>query len=346
MPRTRSLAWSELKLGLLAVTAIILATFLIFLVGGQTGFFWQRYHLKTTFPNVMGLKQGAVVRLAGVEVGQVTTVAFVGSQVEVQMEVREEVQDKITTESRAVLGSLSLLGESVVDINPSNQGQPIPNWGYITSAKTPGQLADVAEGATKGIEEITQLLQDVRAGKGTLGKLVTDEAVYREFQQLLTSAEQVVATINSGKGTLGQLTNDPAAYRSLKASLQNLESVTNRINAGEGSLGRLLKDDALAQSLSRTSGNLEQITTRISKGEGTAGKLVTDDALYNRLSSISDRLDGLVTGLNKGEGTAGQLLRDKQLYENMNGAVTELRTLITDIRKDPRKFLNVRVSIF
>ena len=38
-------------------------------------------------------------------------------------------------------------------------------------------------------------------------------------------------------------------------------------------------------------------------------------------------------------------MKDKQLYDNMNGAATELRSLIADIRKDPKKFLNVRVSI-
>ena len=48
----------------------------------------------------------------------------------------------------------------------------------------------------------------------------------------------------------------------------------------------------------------------------------------------------------QGDGTAGQLLKDKQLYENMNGAVGELRALVRDIRADPRKFLNVRVSLF
>ena len=66
MPRTRSLAWSELKIGILAVIAVVLAGFMIFLVGGQGGFFWQRYPLKTKFPNVQGLKEGALVRVAGV----------------------------------------------------------------------------------------------------------------------------------------------------------------------------------------------------------------------------------------------------------------------------------------
>ena len=58
------------------------------------------------------------------------------------------------------------------------------------------------------------------------------------------------------------------------------------------------------------------------------------------------RLDTLVTTLNKGEGTAGRLLQDKQLYDNMNGAVLELRGLLAEIKKDPKKYLNVKVTIF
>jgi phospholipid/cholesterol/gamma-HCH transport system substrate-binding protein len=54
----------------------------------------------------------------------------------------------------------------------------------------------------------------------------------------------------------------------------------------------------------------------------------------------------LAADLEQGKGAAGQLLQDKQLYENMNGAASELRGLIGDIRKDPKKYLNVRVSIF
>ena len=57
-------------------------------------------------------------------------------------------------------------------------------------------------------------------------------------------------------------------------------------------------------------------------------------------------IDKLATELEQGQGSAGQLLHDKQLYENMNGAANELRNLIGDIRKDPKKYLNVRVSIF
>ncbi len=227
---------------------------LILAVGGQGGFAWERYELKTKFPDVKGLKSGAVVRVAGVEVGKVTDGRLVGSEVEVTLEVNEENQQRITTESRASIGSLSLLGEPVIDITPSTQGTPLKDGDFLPAGRAPGQLSDVAEGATQSLEQITGILRDIRAGKGTVGKLFTDDAVYKEVQRLVASAEVVAGHLSRGEGTLGMLIRDPAAYRSFNAALGDLQEMTRRINAGEGSLGRLLNDDALAKSLTSASG--------------------------------------------------------------------------------------------
>jgi phospholipid/cholesterol/gamma-HCH transport system substrate-binding protein len=346
MPRTRSLGWAELKIGLLTVFALTMAAILIFLLSSTGGLWWQRFPLKTTFDNVAGLGEGAPVRVAGVEVGSVTAVQFAGERVEVWFEVNEDVRPQITTASRASLGSVSLLGESAVDITPATEGTPIPEWGYVPPGRAAGSLGDVATQASAGLEQATALIEEIRAGRGTVGKLFTDDALYREVNAFVAAAERVARNVGDGRGTLGRLVNDPAAAKALEASLQNLETVTARIRAGEGSLGRLVADDTLAKSVTSATTNLEAITGRISRGEGTAGKLITDAELYNRLNSMADRLEKVTVALQQGEGTAGQLLRDKQLYENMNGAVGELRSLITDIRADPRKFLNVRVSLF
>ncbi len=346
MPRTRSLAWSELKIGIVAVAAVVLAIMLIVAVGGQGGFAWQRYELKTKFSNVQGLKSGAIVRVAGVDVGKVTSVDFVGSDVQITLEVNDENKSRITDQSRASIGSLSLLGEPIIEITPAAKGTPLKDGDFIQSARTPGQIADVAENATQTLEETTALIKEIRAGKGTVGKLFSDDQMYREMNQLVMSAEAVAASINKGNGTLGLLIRDPAAYKQANAALSNLQEMTRRINAGEGSLGKLMRDEQLAKSLSSASANLDQVTGRLSRGEGTAGKLLTDKQLYDRFNSIASRIDKLTTDLEQGQGSAGQLLHDKQLYENMNGAANELKGLITDIRKDPKKYLNVRVSIF
>jgi phospholipid/cholesterol/gamma-HCH transport system substrate-binding protein len=346
MPRTRSLAWSQLKIGILAVAAMVLAVMIVIAVGGQGGLPWNRYTLKTRFPNVQGLKSGAVVRVAGVDVGKVTDVRFVGAEVQITLQVNEENKSRITDHSRATIGSLSLLGEPIIEISPSSEGTPLKDGDFIPSGKPAAQIAEVAESATHTLDEATAIIKDMRAGKGTVGKLFTDDQMYREMNELVASTQAVAASINRGSGTLGMLVKDPAAYRQANAALANLQEITRRISAGEGSLGKLLKDDALAKSVSAASGNLEQVTGRLSRGEGTAGKLLTDQQLYDRFNSIASRIDKLATDLEQGQGSAGQLLHDKQLYENMNGAANELKALIGDIRKDPKKYLNVRVSIF
>ena len=346
MPRTRSLAWSELKIGIIAVAAIALAVMLILAVGGQGGFSWQQYELRTRFDDVAGLKSGAVVRVAGVEVGKVEAVGLEGEHVEVVLSVNEENKRRITTESRASIGSLSLLGEPVIDISPSLQGTPLEDGAFIPSERSPGQLADVAEGATQALGQVTGILQDIRGGKGTVGRLFTDEQIYREVNELVRSAGAVATELGRGKGTVAQLIRDPAAYNRLNAALGNLQEVTRRINAGEGTLGRLLTDEAMAKSIASTAQNFQQASARLSSGEGTLGALLTERQLYDRLETMVAQLNTVVQSLQKGQGTAGQLLNDQQLYENMNAAAGELRQLITDIRQDPRKYLNVRVSIF
>src|SRR5262245_43651949 len=119
MPRTRSLAWAELKIGVLTIAAVIITAVTIFMLTGTRGFFWQRYTLKTRFSSVPGLNAGSPVRVAGVEVGEVNLVEVVDERVDVTFEVNKQFQNRITTESRATLGSVSLLGEAAVDITPS-----------------------------------------------------------------------------------------------------------------------------------------------------------------------------------------------------------------------------------
>lgn len=353
MPRTRSLAWAELKIGVLTIVAVTIAALTIFLLTGERGFFWQRYNLKTRFSNVAGLKPGSPVRVAGVEVGSVHAVAIVGEQVEVTFEVNRSYRDRITSASTATLGSVSLLGEAAVDITPSTRGTPIPEWGYVPQGRAAAQLSDITTQAAQGLEELTALVHDARAGRGTVGRLMTDDQLYGELRRFVATANDLTTGLKEGRGSLGRLMSDRATADALQASLQNIEQLTRQLGAGEGSLGKLLKDDSFSRSLTAATANLEAVAGKLNRGEGTAGKLVNDPALFNRLNALSQRIDDLINRLNtlvnhleNGEGTAGQLLKDKQLYENMNKVVTELHTLIRNIEKDPRKYLNVRISIF
>jgi phospholipid/cholesterol/gamma-HCH transport system substrate-binding protein len=340
------LKWSELKIGVMAVVALLIAAALILALGGEGGFFWERYSLKVKFPNAAGVQRGSPVRVAGVTVGAVQELTFVGSEVEMLLELRDDMQQRVRTTSRATIGSVSLLGEGAVDISASASGDPIQEGGYVPSDALPPQLADVTAQANKGIAELTELITDLRAGKGTAGKLMTDDQLYVELRQFTAAARDVTEGLSRGKGTLGQLLNNPESARQLEASLKNLNTITAKINAGQGTLGQLMNDPTLAKNLNEATANFGSLSSKLNQGQGTMGQLMNNDSLYKRLDAVTANLEQLTRSLNQGQGTMGQLMNDKQLYDNMNRTVTEMQQLLADIRKDPKKFLNLRMSIF
>lgn len=345
MPRTRSIAWSQLKLGVVGIVAAILAVVIIVAIGGQGGFFWQRYPLKTTFLDAQGLKPGATVRLAGKDVGRVRTVEFADGVIEVGFEVSKNVRPLITDRSLTKVGSTSLLGDSLLDIKAAREGTPVADWGYVPSQEG-GMLTDLASTATDSLKKAGDLLADARSGRGTIGKLFTDDTLYRDLQHFVAAANDVTAKLKGDQGTLGKLMNDPAVFNSLKASLENLQSATAKLNSSQSALGRFLNDEAMGKSLAGTMANLENTTARLGRNDNTVGKLLTEKELYDRLNSVTAKVDILVGNLNSGEGTAGRLLHDQALYENMNRTVTELRDLLAAIKKDPKKYLQFKFSIW
>jgi phospholipid/cholesterol/gamma-HCH transport system substrate-binding protein len=346
MPRTRSLRWSELKIGIMAVAALFIAAMLILTLSGQGGFWWQRYTIRAKFANAGGVVEGSPVRVAGLPVGSVTKIQFIGPDVHMDLELRKDNMERVRDSSRATVGSVSLLGEGAVDISASTIGQPIPPWGYVQTGPAAAQISDVTTQAAKGIEELTALITDMRSGKGTVGKLMTDEQLYGELREMTAAARQVTDNLNRGKGTLGELLNNPESARQLEASMRNLTAITDKINKGQGSLGQLMNDPTLAKNVTDVTGNLNRLTSNLNQGRGTAGKLLTDDVLYQRFNAVTTNLETLLTNLNKGQGTAGKLIHDQALYENINKTVGNLNSLIDDIRKDPKKFLSAKISIF
>ena len=150
MPRTRSLAWSELKVGILTIIGIVIAAATIILLTGGRGFPWQRYSLKVRFASVPGLKSGSPVRLAGVEVGSVSSVELSGEQVDIVLKVNRSRRDLIRSASVARLGSVSMLGEAAVDIT---RRRPVRRFRNGATCRPAGRPRSWARSPTRPARE-------------------------------------------------------------------------------------------------------------------------------------------------------------------------------------------------
>ena len=79
------------------------------------------------------------------DVGKVTDVDFAGTEVEVVLEVNESMQERITEHSRASIGSLSLLGEPLIDdLARRRTGTPLKDGDFIQSTRAAAGIADMA----------------------------------------------------------------------------------------------------------------------------------------------------------------------------------------------------------
>src|SRR5262252_5885850 len=76
MAQRRSLAWTELRVGILVITSFALLALAIFYISGQSGFFQPKYTVTAFFQNANNLRNGAEVSLEGVTIGNVRRVAI------------------------------------------------------------------------------------------------------------------------------------------------------------------------------------------------------------------------------------------------------------------------------
>jgi phospholipid/cholesterol/gamma-HCH transport system substrate-binding protein len=91
---------------------------------------------------------------------------------------------------------------------------------------TATEIKTTVADARKVVERANQTLAQINAGQGTIGKLVKDEALYREATNSMTQVNEILRKINQGQGTVGKLVNDHELIDNAKLTLQKLDKAT------------------------------------------------------------------------------------------------------------------------
>ena len=357
MPSQKQLKWSQLRVGLTVLIASATLAVLIFLMSGTGGWLTSKITLRSYFDNAGGLREGAPVRLAGVDIGNVTTVLVVPGKpttpVEVIMKVNTKYRFNLRKDSVTLLSTAGVLGETYVDIDSSAaKGPEVSNGDTLATREVP-QLQDVVR-ASQGtlqnmdalISRLDHIVEFVESGKGSLGKVIYDQALYDRLNSTVAEFKGLMDDIQSGKGSLGPLLMSDEAYKKAIAALDKLNAMADDLQQGKGSAGKLLKDPALYENANKAMANVRQLTDDINAGKGALGKLTRDQEFAAKLQTLMSNLSELSERLEKGEGTAGMLFKDPTLYNNSNQMLVETRELVKAIRENPKKYLTFRVKIF
>lgn len=89
-----------------------------------------------------------------------------------------------------------------------------------------GEAKTLITDAHGAVGQARDLIDQVNAGKGTLGMLAKDPALYNQTTATMTQAREILEKINHGQGSVGKLINDESFLKNAKMSLQKLDKAT------------------------------------------------------------------------------------------------------------------------
>ena len=87
-------------------------------------------------------------------------------------------------------------------------------------------LGNVNEAMLSAKQTVTNLQADLQAGRGSLGKLLKDEALYNETTLAMSNLREIMQKINKGQGSVGKFVNDDSLFKNAKMTLQKLDKAT------------------------------------------------------------------------------------------------------------------------
>jgi phospholipid/cholesterol/gamma-HCH transport system substrate-binding protein len=210
----------------------------------------------------------------------------------------------LTSESRVAIRNIGMMGEKVIFVEMHPGGTPYTARDTIPGIYEQG-IPEVMAGMGATVDAITDLAAQLKKVADVMDK---DGNLDKTMTNFRNTSEELKAAVTENRAVLKQtLANLNAASRSAKAL------TTDR----EAELAHTL------DSFERSAVSMERLTSRL-------------DSLRASLQTASNKIE-------RGDGTLGKLINDPRLYDDAKASMVEFRLLIEDIRKNPKKYVNVKV---
>ncbi len=347
MERDRKL---EIKVGLFVGMGIMLFLATLMGLGSEQNMVEQNYVLTTEFNEIAGLRTGAAVRLAGMDVGVVTDIKFnaaavgqaepnseeqgTGSaegaapgdkHIAVRMRVAKRFSERIRGDTLASIQTQGVLGDQFIAISLGSLSKPEIAPGGVVASVDPQSLLD-------GVPEIKEKLLSIadqidRALRGDDG-----EKAGKSVFEILNSVRNIITEVEDGKGVLHALVYDESVTRDVKGAIDGLDravdsvaDMTHEIQHGDGTIHALIYENQiknLVGSLQKTADNLDAVVLAVREGDGVVHSLLYGDEgknLIDNLTAASADIRTMMTEIGEGKGTLGALIKDPSVYEDVKG---------------------------
>ena len=328
-------------LGFLFMTAIVILLYGTLTVGNLN--VWAKpWRVAVHFEKVGGLKKGDDVRVEGLIMGKIETVAL-DDKGGVKVTCRLDREITLYEDHKVVVEAFSILGGTYVSFTRGTRGKALKDIEVLEGGAPAGPMEALSKAVEENREDLRKVMMNVR---DTFGE-----------------TKELIARINRGEGTIGALVKDKSLFDEAKdtvtelkktagevrEALTNVKEVTQKINSGEGTLAKLINSDELHKeivkavdginkNLEATGGEVRKAAEsvkatvdRVREGEGVVPRALNDRKVADdfadtleKLRSTSANLEKISGKIARGEGTIGKAVMDDTIYESAKKALENL----------------------
>jgi phospholipid/cholesterol/gamma-HCH transport system substrate-binding protein len=288
-----------ITVGVFLFLGIVIFLVGVFTLGGQKKTFTKSFTINVVFDDIQGLKVGNNVWFSGVKVGTIKKIQFYGtSQVQVFLSVEEAAHQYIHKNAKATISSDGLIGNKIIVVDGGTPKFPFIEDGdqiTVNTALSTDDIMKTLQVNNKNLVDITTdfklLAGNMIEGKGTVGALLTDDQIAKNFKSIVSNLQNTTAEANIMITELNQFSNklntkggladkmltDTAVFNKLQASVndlqkttksaavltENLNAASKKLNNTDNALGVLLNDPQAAEQVKTTIKNLETSSKKL-----------------------------------------------------------------------------------
>ncbi len=321
---------TEIKLGAFVIVTSLAFAFLILTFGEVPIFKPKTKEYVVYFKDVGGLSVGAEVRVSGIRVGKVRDLILEANRVKVIFSVEERV--KLFKNASATIGTLGLMGDKYLAIDPGDPGSGVLREG--NTIRTAEGVADT----DKLIRELTKTTESFRQVATSLNMILEENR--KNLRETVKNLNTVILTLKNILeenqenlklmiDQLAQLSENlnrtlPEAIASIDRLADELEGIAseNRENirtlvSNLRSISEDLREDLpyLVENLNDLSQNLNTVVEENRKDLRRIVRNLSETT--EKLKTSSQKLDSILERIESGKGTVGKLITDEELYESV-----------------------------
>jgi len=338
MPSVRRVNWAKFRVTVVSLVAVIILGVLFYLLAGGM-IFQDKATLYLYVPDATGLYAGLPVRVDGIDVGKVRSVALSGSAepnrvVRVAMTIERGQLANIPVDSNAQINADTMVGDKFVDVSSGTSPNRIRPDGEIIFQAQPDLMRSLdLRQFDQQLRIIDATMRDIEEGRSQVGQFIMGRTMYDDLRRRIGELESGFHHAIDTTSVVGRAIYSDELVRQIQDPLAKLDQALALIESGQGPAGRMLRDSAQYQ---RLLAGIQDV--RHSIAGLRAAEFFQSDALY---TDLSRRLASLIRSVD--DFNADPLMSTTEMYDNLNGFARELQDTVRDFRGDPRKYLRIKV---